>query len=369
MSNAHPNINFPALRGATPELIRLLLGRDERTTERALPDGYLSSARVLVTGAGGSIGSELCRQLRRLQPAELLMLDRDESALHAVKLSIDGEALMNTPDLILADLRDGVRMREVFEQHRPDTIFHAAALKHLPILELAPTEAVSTNVTGTADLLDLACEFGVETFVNISTDKAANPTSVLGYSKRVAERITAEVGARASGRYLSVRFGNVLGSRGSLLETFLAQIDAGGPVTVTSPQIRRYFMSVDEAVHLVLHASVDGFDGHCHVLEMGDQLLIKDVAERLIARSGRAVEILYVGMRQGEKLLEELFNDIETPQLTSHPHVTAVLVPPLARVSLERLVTLRDPAAVRAELHRLSYSPANDTTGSLAAGG
>src|SRR5256714_1614759 len=232
-----------------------LLGRQPVDTDVASIAEYLRGRRVLVTGAGGSIGSELCRQIAGFEPANLIMVDRDESALHAVQLSIEGRALLDSPDLVLLDLRDRDGMERFLRQRRPEVIFHAAALQHLPLLERYPGEAVQSNVWLTAHLLAAAAEVGVEKFVNISTDKAADPTSVLGYSKRIAERLTAHFAEHASGSFVSVRFGNVLGSRGSVLHAFRAQIEAGGPVTVTDPQVTRYFMTVHEAVQLVIQAA------------------------------------------------------------------------------------------------------------------
>ena len=218
-----------------------ILGRREVATSLSEIARYLGGRRVLVTGAGGSIGSELCRQIRRFGPATLVMLDRDESALHAVQLSIFGHGLLNSPDTVLVDIRDKDACRNIFEAARPEIVFHAAALKHLPMLERFPEEGWKTNVLGTLNLLQLAGEYNVEYFVNVSTDKAAEPTSVLGTTKRVAERLTAWQAGRLDKPFISVRFGNVLGSRGSVLHSFAAQIDKGGPVTVTNPDVTRYF--------------------------------------------------------------------------------------------------------------------------------
>jgi FlaA1/EpsC-like NDP-sugar epimerase len=232
-----------------------LLARDPVGLDYAPVIAFLARKCVLVTGAGGSIGSELCRQIARFEPANLIMVDRDESALHAVQLSIEGRALLDSPDLVLLDLRDREGMERLLLQRRPEVIFHAAALKHLPLLERYPGEAVQSNVWVTAQLLAAAAGIGVEKFVNISTDKAADPVSVLGYSKRVAERLTAHFAERVSGSFVSVRFGNVLGSRGSVLHAFRSQIENGGPVTVTDPHVTRYFMTVHEAVQLVIQAA------------------------------------------------------------------------------------------------------------------
>ena len=290
-----------------------LLGRHQIETDLDTIAHYLTGKRVLVTGAGGSIGSELCRQIHRYQPAELIMLDRDESALHAVELSIHGRALLDDASTVLADIRDPDRIREVFLDRRPQIVFHAAALKHLPMLEKSPAEAVKTNIWGTQTVLQASVAAGVESFINISTDKAANPISVLGYSKRIAERLTAHVAAETEGTYLSVRFGNVLGSRGSVLTAFSRQIEDGGPVTVTDPDVTRYFMTVAEAVQLVIQAAAIGRDGEALVLDMGEPVRIADVARHLDAQLSRRddVEITYTGLRPGEKLHEELFGDDE----------------------------------------------------------
>src|SRR3984885_4513452 len=211
------------IEGVRDPRISDLLGRRPVRTDLAAIAGYFAGKRILVTGAGGSIGSELCRQLHQFEPAELIMLDRDESALHAVQLTLSGRALLDSDETVLADIRDPRRIREIFERFRPQIVFHAAALKHLPLLERYPAEAVQSNVLGTQTVLEAAAAYGVESFVNISTDKAADPVSVLGYSKRIAERLTAHMAGQSAGSYLSVRFGNVLGSRGSVLGALSAQ--------------------------------------------------------------------------------------------------------------------------------------------------
>jgi FlaA1/EpsC-like NDP-sugar epimerase len=309
-----------------------LLGRPPAHLDESVIAANITGRRILVTGAGGSIGSEMCRQIHRFNPAALIMLDRDESALHAAQLSIYGRALLDKDDTVLADIRDACAMRRIFESCRPEVVIHAAALKHLPLLEKYPLEAWMTNVIGTWNVLGAARELGVDTFVNISTDKAANPMSVLGYSKRVTERLTAHIGSSVRGRFLSVRFGNVLGSRGSVLEAFARQISEGGPVTVTHPDVTRYFMTIPEACQLVLQAAAIGSGGEALVLDMGAPVKIADVARLLICRAQRSdVEIVYTGLRTGEKLHEELFGSGEDGDYRPcHPLVSHVTVPPLA---------------------------------------
>ena len=335
-----------AVADIRPLTVADLLGRHVIDTDVASITGYLTKKRVLVTGAGGSIGSELCHQLMRFAPAELVMLDRDESALHALQLRIDGRALLDDRNLVVCDIRDASRMQRVFDEHRPDVVFHAAALKHLTLLEMHPGEAVKTNVWGTLNVLEAARRTGVGRFVNISTDKAADPTSVLGYSKRVAERITAHASTNADGTYLSVRFGNVLGSRGSVLTAFHAQIEAGGPVTITHPDVTRYFMTVEEAVELVIQAGAVGQDGEALVLDMGKPVRIADVARRLVAQAPRSVEIVYTGLRPGEKLHEVLLGYGELDQRPAHPLISHVRVPAL---TIDELGGLADADAPDAE--------------------
>ncbi|NQU36785.1 MAG: polysaccharide biosynthesis protein, partial [Actinobacteria bacterium] len=307
-----------------------LLGRAVVETDQAAISELIHGKRVLITGAGGSIGSELARKIHPFGPSRLFLLDRDESALHGVQMSIHGRALLEGDDVILADIRDPHRLNEVFDEYQPEIVFHAAALKHLPLLQHAPKEAIKTNIAGTVNVLAAAEQSGVEVFVNISTDKAANPTSVLGFSKRITERLTAELDSRNGSRFISVRFGNVLGSRGSMLGTFTEQINQGGPVTVTHPEITRFFMTIPEAVELVLQASVVGRGGEVLILDMGEPVRITDVAQRLIRHSGQRVKIVYTGLREGEKLHEDLVSDTEQGERPFHPKITHVTVPPLA---------------------------------------
>jgi FlaA1/EpsC-like NDP-sugar epimerase len=306
-----------------------LLGRHPVQTDLSQISGYLTGRRVLVTGAGGSIGSELCRQIQRMGPAALGMLDRDESALHQLQLSLDGRGLLDSRDLILADIRDPDALGTVIGEFGPDVVFHAAALKHLPMLEMYPDEAWKSNVRGTQNVITAAADAGVGVFVNISTDKAADPTSVLGRSKRIAEQLTASAAANHAGNYVSVRFGNVLGSRGSVLTAFTDQIRAGGPVTVTHPEVTRYFMTIDEAVQLVLQSGALGGSGEVMVLEMGTPVRIQEMAEQVITLSGKQIEIVYTGLRAGEKMHEVLASEHENLAPTAHPLVGHVPVPPI----------------------------------------
>ena len=312
-----------------------LLGRRRVKIDLDEISQYLVNRRVLVTGAGGSIGSELCRQLVRFNPSEIIMLDRDESALHEVQLSIYGRALLDTPQTVLADLRDERAINEIFDSRKPQVVFHAAALKHLPLLERYPHEAYQTNVLGTTTVLNAAQRTGVEVFVNISTDKAANPISVLGFSKKIAERLTADLASRTKqGKYISVRFGNVLGSRGSVLMSFRDQIAKGGPVTVTHRGVTRYFMTISEAVQLVVQAGAIGRTGEVLVLDMGKPVNIYDVAEQLVKNSGNPIKIEVVGLRVGEKVHEELFAEGETDERPRHPLISHVAAKPIDQASL-----------------------------------
>jgi FlaA1/EpsC-like NDP-sugar epimerase len=325
-----------------------VLGRPPSLMDPGPMASYLEGKKVLVTGAGGSIGSELCRVLAAYEPAQLLMLDRDESALHAVQLTLEGRAMLDSPSIILADIRDTEALIKVFDRVRPDVVFHAAALKHLPLLERYPGEAIKTNVWGTLAVL-AACS-GVTRFVNISTDKAADPTSVLGTSKRIAERVVAH--GRPGTTCVSVRFGNVLGSRGSVLHTFAAQVKAGGPITVTHPDATRYFMTVTEAVHLVIAAGGIGQDGEALVLDMGEPARILDVAKLVSASSPTPIH--FTGLRPGEKLHEQLFGTGEADVRPVHPLISHVAVPPLDPVKAYELSTRADSSIVIEDLFQLA---------------
>ncbi|MGV9212417.1 polysaccharide biosynthesis protein [Micromonospora sp. RB23] len=328
-----------------------LLGRRQVVGDLALDDNGLTGRRVLVTGAGGSIGSELCRQIMRANPGELMMLDRDESALHSLQMSLTGRALLDGPELILADLRDDEGVRRIMRERRPEIVFHAAALKHLPLLERHPGEAVKTNVWGTLTVLD-ACR-DVTRFVNISTDKAADPISVLGYSKRITEMLTAHAAATYPGTFLSVRFGNVLSSRGSVVTAFQRQIEARQPLTVTDPHVTRYLMTVQEAVHLVLQAAAIGRDGEALVLDMGEPVRIDDLARRMVEQAASPVPIVYTGLRPGEKLHEDLFGQGEADRRPLHPLISHVTVPVLDPFEVRGLDPFDEPDKVTAQLARL----------------
>lgn len=285
-----------------------LIGRKSIYPDDKSITQLLAGKRILVTGAGGSIGSEISRQVHRYNPEAVFMLDRDESLLHGLQLSLDGQGMLTSENLVLADIRDSEAITTLFAKLRPDLVFHAAALKHLPMLEMYPQEAEKTNIQGTGNVLEASVASGVRFFINISTDKAVNPTSVLGRSKKKAEELTKEIASTLSDhhKFLSVRFGNVLGSRGSVLEAFKFQIQRGGPVVITDPEVKRYFMTIPEAVHLVLEASAKGKNGEILALDMGEQISILEIAKKMIARANKEVEIVFTGLRDGEKLSEEL---------------------------------------------------------------
>jgi FlaA1/EpsC-like NDP-sugar epimerase len=307
-----------------------LLGRHPVDIDPEAVAHYITGKRVLVTGAGGSIGSELCRQLARFEPAKLFMLDRDESGLHGTQLSIEGRAMLDHDGLVLADIRDADRIDEVFEWARPEVVFHAAALKHLPLLEMHPDEGWKTNVGGTLNVLRAAQRHGTTRFVNVSTDKAANPTSVLGWTKRITERLTAYFAAEGPTECVSVRFGNVLGSNGSVLKAFEQQAALGLPITVTHPDITRYFMTIEEASRLVVYAGAIGDPGEVLILDMGEPVRILDVAERFAAQHEPPLEIVFTGLRPNEKLHEDLISVDEQGERRVHRSITHVTVPALA---------------------------------------
>ncbi len=305
--------------------IQDLLRREPIQTDLEQVRVLATGETVLVTGAGGSIGAELCRQLARLEPAQVLVLGHGENSIFDVMAELNEHYPNIDAVPIIGDVRDRERMRLVFERYRPYSVFHAAAHKHVPLMEENMAEAVTNNVLGTRNIAELSAECGVEHLVLISTDKAVRPTNVMGATKRVGEQIVQEIAETHGRNFVAVRFGNVLGSRGSVVPTFLRQIQAGGPVTVTHPEMRRYFMTIPEAVQLVLQAGAIGKGGEVFVLDMGEPVKILDLATDLIRLSGLEVgtdiEIRFTGTRPGEKLYEELFFDSESALPTGHPKV------------------------------------------------
>ena len=308
-----------------------LLGRRPVPTDNEKIAEFIRGKRVLVTGAGGSIGSEIVRQVHRFAPSSLAMVDRDETALLNLQLSLDGTGSLTNEGLILGDVRDQKRVEEIFSVVKPEIVFHAAALKHLTTLERFPEEAHKTNVVGTKNVLDMAVKFGVKTFVNISTDKAADPSSALGRSKLATERLTAAIVGDGK-NYISVRFGNVIGSSGSFIHTFRHQIRHGGPVTVTHPEVTRFFMTVSEAVNLVLQSAILGKNGETLILDMGQPVSIDAIAKHMIEVSGRKIEVNYTGLRDGEKLHEILVSQLERFEIREHPFIMHTKVAPISEL-------------------------------------
>ncbi|ACY12723.1 polysaccharide biosynthesis protein [Haliangium ochraceum] len=340
-----------------------LLSRDPVPPSLSMDDlvGAYGGKRILVTGAGGSIGSELCRQLARMGPAQLLLVERDETNLFEIERELSSDVARSDENAtssgaepagdalwvpILADICDAKAMNEVFARHRPEVVFHAAAYKHVPMMERFPHEAVRNNVFGTLRLAEMADQHGVDSFVMISTDKAVRPSSVMGASKRLAEMVVQQLAARSRTSFSCVRFGNVLGSRGSVVSIFRAQIQQGGPVTVTHPDAVRYFMTVGEAAHLVIQAGTLGSRGEVYLLDMGEPVKILELARQMISLSGAteaSIAIEIIGTRPGEKLFEELKTDSEELEQT-----------PLRKVYRCSLGAIDEPA-LRATLERLTF--------------
>ncbi len=357
-----------------------LLGREPVELDTEEIAARLCDKGVLVTGAGGSIGSEMCRQIIAFAPRRLILLEQTENAL----FDIDRELRRSRPDLdvvsYVADVADAGRVRSIMERERPSVVFHAAAHKHVPMMELNPGEAVKNNVGGTAVVADTCLDTGVERMVLISSDKAVNPTSMMGCTKRLAEMYTQSLNAGGGTVYLSVRFGNVLGSSGSVVPIFKQQIAEGGPVTVTHPDMKRYFMTIPEAAQLVLQAGAMGKGGEIYVLHMGEPVRIVDLARDMITlcglRPGIDIDIVFTGIRPGEKLFEELSNEHEDIGDTAHPKIGiwkhGAEDSQTVRRGVERLLAMADKAApddLRAELKRLvpEYTPFSDNPGSVAA--
>lgn len=299
-----------------------LLGRDTVHLDYEAIAGYLRDRTVLVTGGGGSIGSELCRQIARQQPAKLIILEHAESNLYAIEYELRKNFNGLQLEAVLGDVKNKDRVNWVFRQFKPDIVFHAAAYKHVPMLEFNPAEGVSNNIYGTREVADAADRFGVDRFVLVSTDKAVNPANVMGATKRVAEIYCQNLEMRSATKFITTRFGNVLGSVGSVVPLFEKQIKEGGPVTVTHPEITRFFMTIPEAVSLILQAGAMGEGGEIFVLDMGEPVRIQDLAQQMIRLSGlvpgRDIKIIYTGLRPGEKLFEELLHAGEDLQPTGH---------------------------------------------------
>jgi FlaA1/EpsC-like NDP-sugar epimerase len=306
------------------EITDLLRREPTRVNEERI-DASLNGRRVVITGAGGSIGRELCLQIARWQPESLVLLGHGENSIFETLLEIQ-ESFPSLPiQPVIADVRDADRLKDIFNELRPEVVFHTAAHKHVPLMEINVEEAITNNVLGTRNLVEVCLNFGVERLVLISTDKAIRPSSVYGATKRLAEMLVLDAARRSGLAYSVVRFGTVLGSRGSVVPLFKRQIASGGPITITHPDMKRFFMTIPEAVHLVLQASSMGKGGEVFVLKMGEQVRIQDLAEDLIRLSGlepgKDIEIVFTGIRQGEKLSEELWDTWAHFEPTSHPDI------------------------------------------------
>jgi len=300
-----------------------LLGRDPVTLDTSGLKDWIENRTIMVTGAGGSIGSELCRQIARFKPHRLVLFEMSELALYTMEQEFQRNCSGLSLICAIGDVKDAARVTQVVAAYKPSLIFHAAAYKHVPLMETDnPWQAVRNNISGTHVVASAAIAHGVEKFVLISTDKAINPTSVMGATKRLAELVCQTLQQTTGTRFVIVRFGNVLGSTGSVIPKFRQQIAAGGPITVTHPEIRRYFMSIPEAAQLVMQAGLMGRGGEIFVLDMGEPVLIADLARDLIRLSGfteNEIKIAFTGLRAGEKLYEELLSDDETTLPTPHP--------------------------------------------------
>jgi FlaA1/EpsC-like NDP-sugar epimerase len=322
-----------------------LLERDPITLDSDNVRSYLQGRIVFVTGAAGSIGSEIARQILYYAPRKVIFIDQAESALHDLEISIRAREprLSESAEFVIADVTNNVRMRGLFAKYTPDTVFHAAAYKHVPLMEAYPFEALRVNVGGTRCLADLSVEFGVDRFVMVSTDKAVNPTNVMGASKRMAEIYTQTLNSRQDRtHFITTRFGNVLGSNGSVIPLFRRQIEAGGPITVTHPEITRYFMTIPEACNLVLEAGAMGQGGEIYVFDMGESVKIIDLAYKMIRLSGLQpdvdIEVKVTGLRPGEKLYEELLADKENTVNTHHPKIMIASVRPSEQGVVDRMM-------------------------------
>lgn len=330
--------------------IEQLLERDPIKLDVTLIENQVKGKTILVTGAAGSIGSELVRQILRFHPKKIILLDNAESPLHEIELELSEKFTPSQFEVVMGDVRNADRMHNVFRTFKPQLVYHAAAYKHVPMMENNPSESILTNVLGTKTVAELAVEFGVEKFVLISTDKAVNPTNVMGASKRIAEIFTQSLGKTSKTKFITTRFGNVLGSNGSVIPRFKKQIEQGGPITVTHKDITRYFMTIAEACQLVLEAGCMGNGGEIFVFDMGKQVKISDLAKKMIQLSGltegRDIQIVYTGLRPGEKLYEELLADAENTLPTHHPQILIGKVKEYGfeevKSKIEKLITLFD---------------------------
>ena len=308
-----------------PVSIEDLLERDEVRLDMDIVEHYIRDKVVLVTGAGGSIGSEICRQIMRVGPKQLLLLGHGENSIYLINQELKNIYKDGPIIPIIADIRDKQQLDQIFTQYNPQVVFHAAAHKHVPLMEIQPMAAVLNNIYGTRNVADVAGRHGVERFVMISTDKAVNPTSVMGATKRVAEKVIISMNDTYDTKYITVRFGNVLGSRGSVIPLFKKQIEAGGPVTVTDPEMTRYFMTIPEASQLVLQAGAMGKGGEVFLLDMGEPVKIIDLARNMIRLSGlepdKDIHIKITGLRPGEKKYEELLTSEEGTNRTNHTKI------------------------------------------------
>ena len=322
-----------------PVSIEDLLERDEVRLDMDIVEHYIRDKVVLVTGAGGSIGSEICRQIMRVGPKQLLLLGHGENSIYLINQELKNIYKDGPIIPIIADIRDKQQLDQIFTQYHPQVVFHAAAHKHVPLMEIQPMAAVLNNIYGTRNVADVAGRHGVERFVMISTDKAVNPTSVMGATKRVAEKVIISMNDTYDTKYITVRFGNVLGSRGSVIPLFKKQIEAGGPVTVTDPEMTRYFMTIPEASQLVLQAGAMGKGGEVFLLDMGEPVKIIDLARNMIRLSGlepdKDIHIKITGLRPGEKKYEELLTSEEGTNRTNH---TKIFEAPLDTVDRDWLI-------------------------------
>ncbi len=349
-----------------------LLGREVVHLDLDLIQAFARDKTILVTGAGGSIGSEMCRQIGHFEPKLLLLVEQAENPLFYIERDLRRQFSKLATQPLICDITDRTRVEAIFGQYRPQVVIHAAAHKHVPLMELNPGEAIKNNVLGTQTVADAADQHGVTNFVMISTDKAVNPTSIMGSSKRIAEMYIQDLGRTSRTQFVTVRFGNVLGSEGSVVPIFKKQIDAGGPVTITHPEMQRYFMTIPEASQLVLQAAGMGKGGEIFILDMGEPVKIVDLANMLITlsglRPGEDIEIVFTGPRPGEKLFEELRIEGEDMQQTSHPKIRIWKNIPMDRTRLRaairdliEIARRQDSALLTAKIKDLvpEYAPQN----------